>query len=183
MCDELCCVVSLLNLRALCWARDVKAGWVSLVLAWAVSRPGDVTQLRESLLHCSYLGEREGKKGLWASSALYCYCSSAAVLRGELFFTVGLGQPNKINVCGKVLLGFSFFGIGSLKQQCSFPRLGWLLPLQINWLDCLQVVCCHDNLLLEVTVRLRRRKELYFMKPLLCLYLWSFWKSQISKGG
>lgn len=57
-------MVSLLNLRALCWARDVKAGWVSLVLAWAVSRPGDVTQLRESLLHCSYLGEREGKKGL-----------------------------------------------------------------------------------------------------------------------
>lgn len=35
-------------------------------------------------------------------NALYCYCSSAAVLRGELFFTMGLGQPNKINVCGKV---------------------------------------------------------------------------------
>lgn len=74
------------------------------------------------------------------------------------------------------------FSFWSLKQQCSFPRLGGLLPLQINGLDCLQVVCCHDNLLLEVTVRLRRRKELYFMKPLLLsLSFWSFWKSQISK--
>ena len=68
VCDDLFCVVSLLNLRALCWARDVKAEWVILVLvlvlARAVSRPGDVTQLRENLLHCGCLGEREGKKGL-----------------------------------------------------------------------------------------------------------------------
>jgi len=190
VCDDVFCVVFLLNLWALSFGSRCKS-WTGHPLicqgcvtswehksAWMKPQRGGWPALA---LQLSW--GRRRKRTFWVCSALYCCCSSAAVLRGELFFTTGLRQPSKINACGKVfLLGFSVFGIRSLKQQCSFPRLGWLLPLQINWLDCLQVVCCHDNLLLEVTVRLRRRKELYFMKLLLCLYLWSFWKSQIIMG-
>lgn len=58
-------------------------------------------------------------------SALYCCCSSAAVLRGELFFTTGLRQPSKINACGKVFfVGFFCFWHPKLKAAVFFSKVG-----------------------------------------------------------